>query len=233
MSNSIKPVNFENHKNIKIKLGNDFRHAENQQVVPIIVHEFSAVSAEMPIFFVKNSETGEFQSVALLGLKPNENVFYQGGKWLARNVPAIITHHPFALVPSQDDENQLQVVLKEDSHVISQDEGEAIFDEEGNETEYMVKRKNSIGLYFENSRITKAFIEQINTLGLLQEKSLTLDLNGEKVALNGVYMVDEKALNELSEQDFLMLRKKGFLAPIYSHLNSSHQLANIAAIKTQ
>ncbi|WP_206483392.1 SapC family protein [Thalassotalea sp. G2M2-11] len=233
MSNSIKPVNFENHQHLKVKSSNDYRHAENQQVVPVIVHEFSPASAEMPILFVKNSETGEFQSVAMLGLKPGENVFYQLGKWRGRYVPAIITHHPFALVPSQNDETQLQVVIKEDSHLVSDQEGESLFDALGNETEYMTKRKNAIGRYYENSQITRSFIDKISGLGLLKEKSLTLDLNGEKVALNGVYMVDEKALNQLSDADFLSLREKGFLAPIYCHLNSTHQLANIAALKTK
>ena len=58
------------------------------------------------------------------------------------------------------------------------------------------------------------------------------ELNGEKIGINGVYLVDEKVLNSLSDEDFLELRKKGFLAPIYNHLGSLHQLSRLAKLKT-
>ena len=233
MSTSIRPLSFEHHNQIKIKHATDYQHAKNQQVVPLIVHEFARASAEMPIVFVKNSETGEFQAVALLGLSPNENLFYSADKWLSPYLPALITHHPFALMPTENDENQLQMVLKEDSHLVSKSTGDTLFDEKGNETEYLTKRKNALGRYFENSHITTAFTQQLNDIALLSKQNLSLDLNGEKIAIDGVYLVDEKALNALSDKDFLELRQKGFLAPIYSHLSSLHQLSRLAKLKTE
>ena len=233
MTSAIRTLSFDNHKQTKIKHSNDYQHAKDQQVVPLIVHEFARASAEMPIVFVKNAETGEFQSVALLGLSQNENLFYSEDKWLSPYLPALITHHPFALMPSQNDENQLQMVLKEDSHLISKTEGELLFDGEGNETEYLTKRKNALGHYFESSHVTKAFTKQLSDKSLLSQQNLSLELNGEKIAINGVYLVDEKALNSLSDEDFLALRKKGYLAPIYSHLSSLHQLSRLAKLKSE
>ena len=233
MTASIRTLSYENHNQIKIKHSNDYQHAKDQQVVPLIVHEFARASAEMPIVFVKNSETGEFQAVALLGLSQNENLFYSEKKWLSPYLPALISHHPFALIPSQNDENQLQMVLKEDSHLVSKTDGDLLFDDEGNETEYLTKRKNSLGNYFESNHVTKAFIKQLSDKSLLSQQNLSLDLNGEKIAINGVYLVDEKALNSLSDEDFLELRKKGYLAPIYSHLSSLHQLSRLAKLKSE
>lgn len=232
MTSSIRTLSYENHNQIKINHSNDLQHAKDQQVVPLIVHEFSRASAEMPIVFVKNSETGEFQAVALLGLSQNENLFYSEDKWLSSYLPALMTHHPFALMPSQNDENQLQMVIKEDSHLVSKTEGNALFDDEGNETEYLEKRKNSLGRYFENSQITKAFTKQLSDKSLLSQQNLSLELNGEKIAINGVYLVDEEALKSLSDEDFLELRKKGFLAPIYNHLGSLHQLSRLAKLRS-
>lgn len=233
MTSAINTLSFESHNQIKIKDSNDYQHAKNQQVVPLIVHEFARASAEMPIVFVKNAETGAFQAVALLGLSSNENLFYSADKWLSPYLPALVTHHPFALMPTQNDENQLQMVLKEDSHLVSKTQGEALFDDNGNETEYLTKRKNALGRYFENSHITTAFTQQLNDKALLSQKNLSLDLNGEKIAIDGVYLVDEKVLNSLSDADFLELRQKGFLAPIYSHLSSLHQLSRLAQLKTK
>ncbi len=233
MTSAIRTLSFDNHKQTKIKHSNDYQHAKDQQVVPLIVHEFARASAEMPIVFVKNAETGEFQAVALLGLSQNENLFYSKDKWLSSHLPALISHHPFALIPSQNDENQLQMVLKEDSHLVSKTEGDALFDDDGNETEYLEKRKNSLGRYFENSHVTSAFVKQLNDISLLSQQNLSLELNGEKIAINGVYLVDEKVLNALSDEDFLELRKKGYLAPIYNHLNSLHQLSRLAKLKSE
>jgi len=233
MTSAIRTLSYENHHQIKIKDSNDYQHAKDQQVVPLIVHEFSRASAEMPIVFVKNADTGEFQAVALLGLSQHENLFYSADKWLSPYLPALITHHPFALMPTQNDENQLQMVLKEDSHLVSKTDGEALFDNKGNETEYLTKRKNALGHYFENNHITRAFTKALSDSSLLSQQNLSLDLNGEKIAINGIYLVDEKALNTLSDEDFLELRKKGFLAPIYSHFSSLHQLSRLAQLKSE
>ena len=45
--------------------------------------------------------------------------------------------------------------------------------------------------------------------------------------LNGLFIVDEKKLSALSDEDFLSLRKRGFLGPIYAHLGSMHQVNNL------
>jgi len=233
MTSAIQAINYANHSQVKIKSTRDYQHAKGQQVVPLIIHEFSRASGEMPIVFVKNAQTGEFQSVALLGLTTNENLFYSKDKWLSSYLPALITHHPFALVPTQNDENQLQVVIKEDSHLVSNEEGDALFDDEGNETEYMEKRKNALGQYYENSQTTKAFIDFLVEKSLLSEQNLSMKLNGENIGINGVYLVDEKALSTLSDKDFLILRQRGYLAPIYNHLSSLHQLSSLAKLKSE
>jgi hypothetical protein len=233
MTSSVRPLSYENHNQIKIADSNDYQHAKNQQVVPLIVHEFARASAEMPIVFVKNAETGEFQAVALLGLSQNENLFYSVEKWLSPYLPALISHHPFALMPSQNDENQLQMVLKEDSHLVSKTTGDALFDDKGNETEYLTKRKNALGSYFESNHVSKAFTKHLSEKSLFSQQNLSLDLNGEKIEINGVYLVDEKALNSLADEDFLELRQKGYLAAIYSHLSSLHQLSRLAKLRTE
>lgn len=232
MNSSIRPVSFEQHGQTKISNTTNYDHSKGQQIVPLVAHEFAIASAEMPIVFVKNADTGEFQPVALLGFEQGDNVFFKDGKWLGRYVPALITHHPFALLPSQNDANQLQLIIKEDSPVVNTTEGQLLFDALGNESEYMEKRKNALGQYFEHTHITKIFVKHLVDHDLLTQQDLTLTLNGEQIAINGVYLVDEKKLNELSSDAFIALREKGVLSPIYSHLNSLHQLSNIARLKT-
>ncbi len=225
-------LNYADHGHLKIKPTNTFDHVNTQQVLPLIVHELSTAAAEMPVVFVKNTETGEFQPVGVMGFKPSENLFYHKEKWRGTYVPAYATHHPFALVPSSQNENQLQIAITEESVLVSETEGDAMFDEQGNETEYLAKRKKALGSYYENMHITKAFTQALVDNLLLVEQSLSIDFNGEKITINGLYLVNEKKLNALSDDVFLFLRKKGFLAPIYSHMGSLHQLKQLAKLKS-
>ncbi|PCI61150.1 MAG: multidrug transporter [Gammaproteobacteria bacterium] len=233
MTTAIKALNYTDHGKVKLLTKANHPHVKDQQVIPVIVHEFALAGAEMPIVFVKNTETGEFQPVALMGFKSDENVFCGQKKWRGSYVPAAIMHHPFALMPSRDDETQLQVILMENSHLVNEVEGDDLFDDAGNETEYMQKRKEILGRYYENMHLTRGFVNTLAKLELLSEQVFTIDLDGKKTNLNGLYIVAEKKLNSLSKQDFLALRKKGYLAPIYNHLSSVHQLNNLARLKTQ
>ena len=232
MSAPARPLNFIDHGTVKINPTRHFPHVEQQQIVPLIVQEFSTVAAEMPVVFVKNAETGSFQPVAILGFEAGENLFYGDPKWRGQYVPASIMHHPFALMPSKDDANNLQVIIIETDTVMNGKEGEALFKEDGSETEYLEQRKNALGKYYENMHITTAFVNYLQEKNLLVEQTLNIDINDQKRQLSGLYLVDEKKLNALSDEDFIDLRKRGYLPAIYAHMLSIHQLNTLASLKT-
>ncbi|WP_449359356.1 SapC family protein [Alishewanella longhuensis] len=70
------------------------------------------------------------------------------------------------------------------------------------------------------TEITHNFTEKLKSLDLIKEQVLTLTINGEKRNINGIHMVDDQKLNELSDEVFLELRKQGYLTAIYAHLMS-------------
>ncbi|NRA73019.1 MAG: SapC family protein [Gammaproteobacteria bacterium] len=227
---AIAQLNAKQHASTKIKSDYNFSHLKDQQILPVIVHEFAQASSEMPIIFIKH-ENGEFQPVALLGLKPSENLFYTDKKWLSDYLPAIATHYPFMMAPAEDESTKLQVYIREIDGLVNEKDGDALFDKEGKETEYMTKRKETLGRYFESSQITHAFTKHLVEKELLSEQPLNIDINGDKVTLNGLYLVDEKKLNELGDEDFLELRKRGYLAPIYCHMSSLRSVSKLVKIK--
>ena len=51
--------------------------------------------------------------------------------------------------------------------------------------------------------------------------------------VDGVFTVDEEALEKLSNEEFLELRKRGFLPLIYSHLISLQQMHKISRLQYQ
>lgn len=231
MSQNIQPLNKTAHANTKLKTQSNFNHASGQHLAPVVVHEFSRAGAEFPVVFVKNGESGAFQAVALFGVKPGENLYTETERWEGTYAPASVTHFPLALVPEGKDSDKFMVVIATENDVVNEEEGVALFDENGEESEFLARRKEALGTYFEHAHITRAFTEVLVEKDLLTQQNMEIDFKGEKIQINGLYLVDEKKLNELSDEDFLLLRKRGFLAPIYAHLNSMHQVHRLVQKK--
>lgn len=231
MSAAVRPLNFVDHGNVKIKPSRHFPHVAKEQIVPLVVHEFANASGEMPVVFVKNSDNGEFTPVAVLGFEQGENVFF-GDTWRGSYVPAVITHRPFALMPTPEDASQMQLMVQQTDELMANSEGEALFTEDGSETPYLEKRKNALGKYLEHTHITKAFVDFLAEHELLVEQTLNLEFDGQKRQLSGVYLVSEAKLNELSDEVFLNMRKRGYLSAVYAHLMSMQQLNNLARLKS-
>lgn len=224
---NIQPLNKTAHANTKIKAVKNYTHAATQHLAPLVVHEFSQAAAEFPVVFVKNKETGTFQPVALFGVKPGENLYTTTETWEGTYAPASVTHYPLALFPESAGSDKFMVVIATETSVVNEEEGNALFDENGEETEYLASRKEALGKYYEHSHITRAFTQELADKDLLVQQNIDISVAGEKIGINGLYLVDEKKLNELSDEDFLALRKRGFIAPIYAHLNSMNQMRRL------
>ncbi|MEW6998016.1 SapC family protein [Colwelliaceae bacterium BS250] len=231
MSQNIQPLNKSVHANTKIKVQKNFPHTASQHLAPVVVHEFSRASAEFPVVFVKNSESGTFQPVALFGVKPSENLYTQTETWEGTYAPASITQFPLALVPEAENSDKFMVVIATETSVVNEDEGNALFDDTGAETEYLSRRKEGMGKYIEHVHITQAFTKELVDKDLLIQQNLEIDANGEKININGIYLVSEEKLNGLSDDDYLNLRKRGYIAPIYAHLNSMNQVRRLVQKK--
>ena len=63
----------KNHKDVKVITHFDNDYSENINSALIFPTEIKAAQRDYPILFVKNPETGQFQSVVLLGLVAGEN----------------------------------------------------------------------------------------------------------------------------------------------------------------
>lgn len=229
----IVPLRSDVHGKLKVRELGTFKHVKNSHMVPVTAHEFSRLGAEYPIVFVKNSDTDEFQSVALMGLKTGENLFVDGDKWKGVFVPGSIRNHPFVLAPAGKDSDQLVVGLIENSPILSEEEGSPLFSDSGEETDYLKSKKETLVNFLQSDQMTKAFVNVLAEKELLTPQTVTVNAGAQKVNLNGLYIVDEKKLGELSEEDFADFRKRGFLAPLYAQLGSMHQFSKLAKMQAE
>lgn len=227
----ISPLDPALHSKLRVNEG-DYSHVSTENVVPVIAHEIAAIGSDLPIVFIKNTETGQFNCVAVLGLESKENLMVKDGKWLGTQIPGSIGTFPFKLA-QMDEEGQYAMAIVEDSAVVSETEGQLLFNEDGSDSEYLQNRKKAIQQYFELSVMTPAFIQELVNADLLIQQKLSMDVNGQAINLSGIYLVDEKKLSSMPDEDFLALRTKGLLPLIYAHLGSMHQMRKLAALKMQ
>ena len=219
------------HQNIKIKSNPTLLQSKNKHFSPLVVQEFVAASQEFPIVFIKDSETGQFKAIALLGLKPQENLFYDETAWQARYKPEALALYPFLLSQNENDDSGI-LCIDDSSPLLNKIDGEALFDSKTNPTPWLSAQGERVVQYVEKGYATQHFIKILLDKDLLSPQTLNLTLeNHDEYSLNGLYAIDEKKLDALSDECFSDLRKSGALSAIYASLLSMQCIHNLARLK--
>ncbi|WND04081.1 SapC family protein [Temperatibacter marinus] len=223
------PLGNDVHRNFKLAK-QDIEHLKDAQIIPVVAHEFPTVGSQGPIVFVKNSETGQFQAVLLCGISQGENLFNVNGKWDGAFVPLVATLYPFKILPAGEDKITLGII--EDSPCFSETEGEALFTEDGEMTEFMTKFRDRMLDYYDRLQATDGYAQTLVNHNLLKSQSMNLEINGEKFNIDGLYFIDEEKLMDLADDVVLDFHKRGLMAVMYAQLASMHQVHTLARRKS-
>ncbi|MFC7048847.1 SapC family protein [Emcibacter nanhaiensis] len=227
MTAKFSTVNHEAHRNLKIKENAGFAHIRDQHVAPLALHEFVKMASSLPIAFVKPQESDEFHAVAMMGLKPGENLVVKDGSWNAVYAPASVAIHPFSLARTPNkDKNEFVLTVDENSPHVSESEGHALFDEEGKGTEFLENCKKMVMEHFDHIQVSRQLIKLLADKELIAENTLAINSknDGENYNIRGIFFIDEKKLDALPAEEFEELRKLGLLPAIYAQLASLHQV---------
>ncbi len=226
MAASYKPLNIKDHKDLKLKSLTDFSHLKDQHMAPVALHEFVKCSTSLPIIFVKPGEDQPYQAVAMLGLKPSQNLVIQDGTWNAVYMPSCIQIYPFQIARTSKEGDQHTIIVDENANNISTSEGDALFNDEGKGTELMDRCQQQIENHFKEITESRAAIEYLAELDLIKNQDLTITVPNieDKIVISGISIIDEEKLNSLETDKFEELRKRGLLPAIYAQLASMHQM---------
>ena len=232
MFKKIVPFNFEKFADKRVKPVDNYRFAAGAHISSVLVNEINRVAPVYPVVFLKESEE-KYGLYALLGLQQGENLFVDAdGKWQAPYVPAVIRRYPFALGKGRE-ENQFVICIDEESEFLSDTEGRPLV-EDGKPAEVVEKVKEYLTEVQRYSEITNRFCEEIRSRDLLMPINMQLKTAGAdtpNVNIAGCFGVSEAKLNEMSDEDFIALRKKGALPLIYAHLISLAQMERLAKLR--
>ena len=229
MYKKIVPLNSKLHSGKKIKPLGSFKFAEKQNIASLIIGEFYRTAGIYPIVFVKTGDM--FMPFALLGFKQGENLFIdENGQWKASYIPAVIRRYPFVLGKTEK-RDDMMLCIDEESGMLSDDEGEALFDAEGKPSKIVENAREFLTEVHRSGEFTNKFAKELTDRELLSPLEIKITEAGETMNVAGCLAVNEKRFNELDDEDFLKLRKMGALPLIYAHLLSLNQLNELIQMK--
>ena len=222
------PLNRTTHERLSMGPTLSYGFARTTTLVPIILDEIAVVAREYPIIFPDN-ETG--LPCALTGMRPETNAYVDDKEhWRADYIPIQLRQHPFAMteVPGaqQDGKTRYTLCIDTGAREFSDLEGAWVFEADGTLTPTAKEKADLAQKLIKRSGITKAMVKLLDETGLLAERSIRMKLKDEVEPrqVQGFRVVDEKKLNELADEEFVVLRNKGVLPLVYAQLMSMANL---------
>lgn len=200
------------HKTHKLKKQGGYDFANETNSIPVAGFEFFEASRSFPIFFVKN-KNDEYVPIAILSFRPNGHDL--GDSWEGVYVPAYVRRYPFVL------SNDGLVLFDSEAPHIQEEEGEALFNDDGEPSEFTNDVLKFLESVDRGYRATEAYVKALSEKELLKRFDGKVNFSDGELNLGEVYTVDEQKLHEsLSETEVNEWFKKGWLAWTHAHLHS-------------
>lgn len=207
------------HRRRRVRPSSSFAFARKANSLYVAGVEFSEACKEYAVVFTRGTN-GSIVPVVVLGLRSHENLFVDAqGRWTGRYVPAFVRRYPFVLaeLPGQS----LGVCIDEAYAGLNEQEGEALFDEQGQDTPFLRNALDFLSQYQREYARTEAFCRKLEQAGLLTEMNARADLvDGRSFTVGSMLVVDEKKLLALPDETVLSLFRSGELHLVAMHLLS-------------
>lgn len=199
----------------------DLSFAADKALIPLHAGELAKAAATMPLALVK--EGREWQLVGVCGLEDGHNLFIKNGKWLGHYRPNWCSTYPFEIVTVG--EKGLVTFDREAGLLAEGDIGEPFFNEQGQMSEAVSSRVEVLKSSHRKHQATQKALSSLAKANVITPwpEALQSQLG---LAIDGLHMIDEKALAELDDEAFLSLRKAQAL-PIAYALNLAIQQAHL------
>lgn len=198
-----------------------YRFAAGQAVASIVLAELGKLLPHYVLGFIYQGE--QYQPVALLGLDSQTNLYVApNGKWLGSYVPASLRGYPLTLANT---ENQQQVLCIAQDHLLEGEWGEPLFDAGGQLSERAQQTLTFLRECEKNRQLTQQATKALDEGGVIEPWPLQIERGAgqEPLKINGLYRVNEKALNSMDAEAYTRLRG-GPMALAHAQLFSMGQL---------
>ena len=218
------------HRDLKLDLAaRDLSTIKGLNAFFIAGTEFSDACKEYPVVWVAagKDDAGKPQvaPIAVFGLQAGQNLCVDDNGWRVRYVPAVLRLYPFGLARVGPTE---MVVCIDESWPGFGNQGQAMFDDKGEPTEFVInvqKQLEGFEAEVERTRMAGAVLLE---KGLLRDMRFDATLpDGKKLTVDGFLTIDEEKLNKLSDADLLAFSRNGLMGLILAHQISLSNMARL------
>ena len=205
----------------------DLAFAAHKALIPLHAGELAKAAAAMPLALVQQDR--EWLLVGVCNLTPGHNLFIKEGKWLGNYRPEWFSTFPFDIVTVGE---KGLVTFEQDSGLLGAKEGEAFFDEQGQMSDAAATRVEALKASHRKQQTTQKALSALAKAKVITAwpESLQKQLG---LSINGLHMIDEKALSQLDDETFLSLRQTQALPVAYAvnlSLPQTHLLGRLARL---
>lgn len=225
----VRPLNKKVHGDYYIKNINGYKYTKETNSIYITVVEFIQSSCEYPIVFAKGKDEKIFP-VVLIGLEKNKNLFVNDkGEWETNYIPAYVRRYPFILATTENSNNDFTICIDEEYLGFNtKKEGKALFDDNGNQQDYLKNAVDFLKEFQEQVTLTNLFCENLYKLDILETMQAKVELDtGDKYNLGGFMGVNRDKLKKIPTEKILELFNTDQMELIYAHLSSLHNINNL------
>ena len=192
--------------------------------------EFGDAARDYPVVFVAagQDEDGKVAvaPIAVLGLTKEHNLFIDGAGWRGQYIPAVLRAYPFAI--GRIDDGQFAICFDASCPALSGTEGEAMFNAQGEPTEFMKNIQQQLENLEGEIQRTKLLCHLLRDMELLREMRFDGVLpDGSKIAVDGFLTVDDTKLNALPDDKVLELHRSGALGMVHAHYVSLGNMSKL------
>jgi hypothetical protein len=222
-------LNKDKHRQLRIKTGYGAALGDAVMYVMTYPMEFRDIQSCYPILFTKDPNTGGFFAAAVMGFETDQNLFLQDDGWDASYIPAAAQRQPFLIATGGEGDDRPAVVsLDLDNPRVSQDDGEALFDSDGDPTDFLNQKIALLDKVYRGLQHSSGFIDTLLQHELLEQITVDIAFNdGSKKSLQGFYSIAEERLYQLKGDVLESLNQAGYLQPVFMAVASLSRMRDI------
>lgn len=215
---NITPLLTNVHKDLKMKVDQNYEFSAKVNSVPITMQELPTASKYFPVIFA-GDKTGTM--LAVLGIRPDDNLFVDKNyNWLPNTyVPAYIRRYPF-FTARRDGDSDAIICIDDTSDFLSTDGEKPLFDNE-KPTDMLNSILEFTRNYQHQLELSGEFGIALEKLGLLEDQQISFKIGEEvKANVNGFRTISRTKFDELDGQVLQEWLGKGWLDAAILHLSS-------------
>lgn len=194
---------LDRERHARLRLGKPTPPA--QSFVQIVPDEIAEAAARAPLFFTKDSSTGQFYVGAMFGFKEGENLLQDSMGRVSGFVPLDVIRQGFFISGEH-------IAIDPADPRFTSGEGEPLFQDDGQPSDRLRQIQYALGRAHRGIEESRRFIAAMMKLRLIEPVDISLRFDdGETVTLLGLYTISLDALQELDDAQALALFRNGDL----------------------